>query len=635
MSQKIFFPKINVLIFSELCVIIKMYKYAKTKRGITLANDKIRNFCIIAHIDHGKSTLADRILEKTETVAIRDMEDQLLDNMDIERERGITIKARAVRLKYTAKDGEDYIFNLIDTPGHVDFNYEVSRSLAACEGAILVVDASQGIEAQTLANTYLAIEHDLEVVPVVNKIDLPSADPERVCSEVESIIGIPAMDAPKISAKMGVNIEEVLERIVTDIPAPQGDPEKPLKALIFDSYYDSYKGVIIYVRVKEGRVKVGDNIRLMATGAVFNVVEAGFMDATTLVNNGSLEAGEVGYIAASIKSIGDTQVGDTVTCDDRPCDEPLPGYRKVNPMVFSGIYPADGAKYGDLREALEKLQLNDASLSFEPETSIALGFGFRCGFLGLLHMEIIQERLEREYNLDLVTTAPSVIYKVTMTNGEVQYIDNPTNYPDPAVIQVAEEPVVKASILAPSEFVGNIMELCQDRRGVFKDMKYLDDTRVELHYELPLNEIVYDFFDVLKSRTKGYASFDYEMMGYVPSKLVKLDILLNGEIVDALSFIIHTDKAYSRARKIAEKLKENIPRQLFEVPIQAAIGGKIIARETVKAMRKDVLAKCYGGDITRKKKLLEKQKEGKKRMRQLGTVEVPQEAFMSVLKLDS
>ena len=600
-----------------------------------MANDKIRNFCIIAHIDHGKSTLADRILEKTETVAIRDMEDQLLDNMDIERERGITIKARAVRLKYTAKDGEDYIFNLIDTPGHVDFNYEVSRSLAACEGAILVVDASQGIEAQTLANTYLAIEHDLEVVPVVNKIDLPSADPERVCSEVENVIGIPAMDAPKISAKMGINIEEVLEKIVTDIPAPQGDPEKPLKALIFDSYYDSYKGVIIYVRVKEGRVKVGDNIRLMATGAVFNVVEAGFMDATNLVNNGSLEAGEVGYIAASIKSIGDTQVGDTVTNDDAPCDEPLPGYRKVNPMVFSGIYPADGAKYGDLREALEKLQLNDASLSFEPETSIALGFGFRCGFLGLLHMEIIQERLEREYNLDLITTAPSVIYKVTLTNGEVQYIDNPTNYPDPAVIQVAEEPMVKASILSPSDYVGNIMELCQDRRGVFKDMKYLDDTRVELHYELPLNEIVYDFFDVLKSRTKGYASFDYEMMGYVPSKLVKLDILLNGDIVDALSFIIHTDKAYPRARKIAEKLKENIPRQMFEVPIQAAIGGKIIARETVKAMRKDVLAKCYGGDITRKKKLLEKQKEGKKRMRQLGTVEVPQEAFMSVLKLDS
>ncbi len=600
-----------------------------------MANDKIRNFCIIAHIDHGKSTLADRILEKTETVAIRDMEDQLLDNMDIERERGITIKARAVRLQYTAQDGEDYIFNLIDTPGHVDFNYEVSRSLAACEGAILVVDASQGIEAQTLANTYLAIEHDLEVVPVVNKIDLPSADPERVCNEVENVIGIPAMDAPRISAKMGTNIEAVLEKIVTDIPAPSGDPEKPLKALIFDSYYDSYKGVIIYVRVKEGTVKVGDNIRLMATGAVFTVVEAGFMDADSLVNNGSLEAGEVGYIAASIKSIGDTQVGDTVTNNDDPCDEPLPGYRKVNPMVFSGIYPADGAKYGDLREALEKLQLNDASLSFEPETSVALGFGFRCGFLGLLHMEIIQERLEREYNLDLITTAPSVIYKVTLTNGEVQYIDNPTNYPDPAVIQTAEEPMVKASILSPSEFVGNIMELCQDRRGIFKNMQYLDDTRVELHYELPLNEIVYDFFDVLKSRTKGYASFDYEMLGYTPSKLVKLDILLNGEIVDALSFIIHADKAYARARKIAEKLKENIPRQLFEVPIQAAIGGKIIARETVKAMRKDVLAKCYGGDITRKKKLLEKQKEGKKRMRQLGTVEVPQEAFMSVLKLDS
>jgi len=600
-----------------------------------LANEKIRNFCIIAHIDHGKSTLADRILEKTETVAIRDMEDQLLDNMDIERERGITIKARAVRLQYKAQDGENYIFNLIDTPGHVDFNYEVSRSLAACEGAILVVDASQGIEAQTLANTYLAIEHDLEVVPVVNKIDLPSADPERVCNEVENVIGIPAMDAPRISAKMGTNIEEVLERVVTDIPAPKGDTEKPLKALIFDSYYDSYKGVIIYVRVKEGKVKVGDNIRLMATGAVFTVVEAGCMDADALVNNGSLEAGEVGYIAASIKSIGDTRVGDTVTNNENPCDEPLPGYRKVNPMVYSGIYPADGAKYGDLREALEKLQLNDASLSFEPETSIALGFGFRCGFLGLLHMEIIQERLEREYNLDLITTAPSVIYKVTLTNGEVQYIDNPTNYPDPAVIQIAEEPMVKADILSPSEFVGNIMELCQDRRGVFKDMQYLDDTRVSLHYELPLNEIVYDFFDVLKSRTKGYASFDYEMLGYVPSKLVKLDILLNGDIVDALSFIVHSDSAYTRARKIAEKLKDNIPRQLFEVPIQAAIGGKIIARETVKAMRKDVLAKCYGGDITRKKKLLEKQKEGKKRMRQLGTVEVPQEAFMSVLKLDT
>jgi len=599
------------------------------------ANKNIRNFCIIAHIDHGKSTLADRILEKTETVAVRDMEEQLLDNMDIERERGITIKARAVRLKYTAKNGEEYIFNLIDTPGHVDFNYEVSRSLAACEGAILVVDASQGIEAQTLANTYLAIEHDLEVVPVINKIDLPSADPERVCSEIESVIGIPAMDAPKISAKTGINIEDVLEKIVTDIPAPSGDTEKPLKALIFDSYYDSYKGVIIYVRVMDGTVKTGDTIKLMSTGAEFTIVEAGHMDASSLVNSGELKAGEVGYLSASIKSIGDTRVGDTVTLADNPCEEALPGYRKVNPMVYSGIYPADGAKYGDLRDALEKLQLNDASLSFEPETSIALGFGFRCGFLGLLHMEIIQERLEREYNLDLITTAPSVIYKVTLTSGETVYIDNPTNYPDTALIQMAEEPMVKADILSPSEFVGNIMELCQERRGVFKDMQYLDDTRVTLHYELPLNEIVYDFFDALKSRTRGYASFDYELMGYAPSKLVKLDILLNGEIVDALSFIVHTDKAYGRARKIAEKLKENIPRQLFEVPIQAAIGGKIIARETVKAMRKDVLAKCYGGDITRKKKLLEKQKEGKKRMRQLGSVEVPQEAFMSVLKLDS
>ncbi|MDD7185515.1 MAG: translation elongation factor 4 [Ruminococcus sp.] len=599
------------------------------------ANKNIRNFCIIAHIDHGKSTLADRILEKTETVAVRDMEEQLLDNMDIERERGITIKARAVRLKYTAKNGEEYIFNLIDTPGHVDFNYEVSRSLAACEGAILVVDASQGIEAQTLANTYLAIEHDLEVVPVVNKIDLPSADPERVCSEIESVIGIPAMDAPRISAKTGLNIEDVLEKIVTDIPAPSGDTEKPLKALIFDSYYDSYKGVIIYIRVMDGTVKIGDTIKLMSTGAEFTIVEAGHMDASSLVNSGELKAGEVGYLSASIKSIGDTRVGDTVTLADNPCEEALPGYRKVNPMVYSGIYPADGAKYGDLRDALEKLQLNDASLSFEPETSIALGFGFRCGFLGLLHMEIIQERLEREYNLDLITTAPSVIYKVTLTSGETVYIDNPTNYPDTSLIQQAEEPMVKADILSPSEFVGNIMELCQERRGIFKDMQYLDDTRVTLHYELPLNEIVYDFFDALKSRTRGYASFDYELMGYSPSKLVKLDILLNGEIVDALSFIVHVDKAYGRARKIAEKLKENIPRQLFEVPIQAAIGGKIIARETVKAMRKDVLAKCYGGDITRKKKLLEKQKEGKKRMRQLGSVEVPQEAFMSVLKLDS
>ena len=596
--------------------------------------EQIRNFCIIAHIDHGKSTLADRILEQTFTVAKRDMEEQILDNMDIERERGITIKARAVRLNYKAKDGKTYVFNLIDTPGHVDFNYEVSRSLAACEGAILVVDASQGIEAQTLANTYLAIEHDLEVVPVVNKIDLPAADPERVCQEIESVIGIPAMDAPRISAKEGINIGEVMERIVTDIPAPNGDPNAPLKALIFDSYYDAYKGVVIYIRVKEGTVKVGDTIRLMATGAEFTIVEAGYMDTKRLVNVGQLSAGEVGYLSASIKSIGDTQVGDTVTLADNPCAEPLPGYRKVNPMVFSGIYPADGAKYGDLREALEKLQLNDASLSFEPETSIALGFGFRCGFLGLLHMEIIQERLEREYNLDLITTAPSVIYRVTMTNGDVEMIDNPTNYPDPALIQLAEEPMVKAEILTPPDYVGNVMELCQNRRAVFLDMQYLDDTRVSLKYHLPLNEIVYDFFDVLKSRTKGYASFDYEVTGYAASQLVKLDILLNGDVIDALSFIIHKDKAYERARKIVEKLKENIPRQLFEVPVQAAIGGKIIARETIKAMRKDVLAKCYGGDITRKKKLLEKQKEGKKRMRQLGTVEVPQEAFMSVLKLD-
>ena len=596
--------------------------------------ENIRNFSIIAHIDHGKSTLADRILEKTSTVALRDMDDQLLDNMDIERERGITIKARAVNLTYHAQDGEDYNFNLIDTPGHVDFNYEVSRSLAACEGAILVVDASQGIEAQTLANTYLAIEHDLEVVPVVNKIDLPSADPERVCHEIEDVIGIPALDAPRISAKMGTNIEAVLEEIVAKIPPPQGDDNAPLQALIFDSYYDSYKGVIVYVRVKEGKLTKGMKIRMMATGAEFDVVEIGYMGATSLIPAQELCAGEVGYITASIKNINDTRVGDTVTNADRPASEPLPGYRKVNPMVFSGIYPLDGARYADLRDALEKLRLNDAAFTFEPETSVALGFGFRCGFLGLLHMEIIQERLEREYNFDIITTAPSVVYKLKLTDGSEVMIDNPTNYPDAALIATAEEPMVKANILTPVEFVGNIMELCQDRRGVFKDMKYLEETRVEMHYDLPLNEIVYDFFDALKSRTRGYASFDYEMKGYAPSKLVKLDILLNGDIVDALSFIVHADKAYPRARRIAEKLKENIPRQLFEVPIQAAVGGKIIARETVKAMRKDVLAKCYGGDITRKKKLLEKQKEGKKRMRQLGTVEVPQEAFMSVLKLD-
>ena len=600
-----------------------------------MKQENIRNFCIIAHIDHGKSTLADRILELTETVAKRDMEEQLLDNMDIERERGITIKARAVRLKYHAENGEDYIFNLIDTPGHVDFNYEVSRSLAACEGAILVVDASQGIEAQTLANTYLAIEHDLEVMPVINKIDLPSANPEGVIAEIENVIGLPAEDAPRISAKQGINIREVLERVITDVPPPKGDPNAPLKCLIFDSVYDPYKGVIIYVRVKEGTLRTGDQIKLMATGAVFQTVEIGYMGAMELIPSQELRAGEVGYITASIKSISDTKVGDTVTNALEPCDEALPGYRNVQSMVFSGIYPADGAKYGDLKDALEKLQLNDASLTFEPETSVALGFGFRCGFLGLLHMDIIQERLEREYNLDLITTAPSVIYKVTMTSGEVRYIDNPTNYPDPGQIQLAEEPIINAHIFSPSDYVGNVMELCQERRGVFKDMKYIDDKRVDIHYELPLNEVIYDFFDTLKSRTKGYASYDYEMLGYAPSKLVKLDLLLNGEIVDALSFIVHSDRAYNRARRLCEKLKENIPRQLFEVPIQAAIGGKIIARETVKAYRKDVLAKCYGGDVTRKKKLLEKQKEGKKRMRQLGTVEVPQEAFMSVLKLDS
>ena len=602
---------------------------------MSFERDKIRNFSIIAHIDHGKSTLADRILEQTKSVAIREMENQLLDNMDLERERGITIKAHAVTLLYKADDGEEYIFNLIDTPGHVDFNYEVSRSLAACEGAVLVVDASQGIEAQTLANTYLALDAGLEIVPVINKIDLASADPDRVKKEIEDVIGLPAEDAPCISAKVGINIHDVMEQIVALIPPPEGDSDKPLQALIFDSYYDSYKGVIIYVRIKEGQLRVGDTIRLMATGSEFNVVELGFMRATTLEPTEVLYAGEVGYIAASIKTVSDAQVGDTVTLADRPAEEPLPGYRAVQPMVFCGIYPADGAKYPDLRDALEKLRLNDASLSFEPETSVALGFGFRCGFLGLLHMEIIQERLEREYNLDLITTAPSVIYRITKNDGTVEMIDNPTNYPDPGVISMAEEPMTQAHIYSPTEYVGNIMELCQDRRGVFKDMTYIDADRVDIHYELPLAEIIYDFFDTLKSRTRGYASFDYELSGYAESKLVKLDIMLNGEVVDALSFIIHAEKAYPRARKMAEKLKEKIPRQLFEVPIQACIGGKIIARETVKAMRKDVLAKCYGGDITRKKKLLEKQKEGKKRMRQLGSVEVPQEAFMAVLKLDT
>ncbi len=600
---------------------------------MAISREHIRNFCIIAHIDHGKSTLADRILEKTRAVALRDMENQLLDSMDLERERGITIKAHAVTVSYDAKNGQTYIFNLIDTPGHVDFNYEVSRSLAACEGAILIVDASQGIEAQTLANTYLAVEHGLEIVPVINKIDLPSARPEEVRAEIEDIIGIDAQQAPLISAKMGTNIEDVLEAIVEQIPPPQGDDDTPLQALIFDSYYDSYKGVIVYIRVMDGTVKVGDTIRMMATGATFDVVEVGIMRAGALEPCGLLHAGQVGYIAASIKTVHDARVGDTVTLDSKPAAEPLPGYRKVNPMVFCGVFPADGAHYQDLREALERLQLNDASLTFEPETSVALGFGFRCGFLGLLHMEIIQERLEREYNLDLITTAPSVIYHITKTDGTVEYIDNPTNYPDPAHIAFAEEPIAEAHILSPTEYVGNIMELCQQRRGVFQDMKYLDQTRVDIHYELPLNEIVYDFFDVLKSRTKGYASFDYELKGYRKSELVKLDILLNGDVVDALSFIVFAGNAYARGRRLCEKLRDNIPRQLFEVPIQAAIGGKIIARETVRAMRKDVLAKCYGGDITRKKKLLEKQKEGKKRMRQLGSVEVPQEAFMAVLKL--
>ena len=601
---------------------------------MTTNQNKIRNFSIIAHIDHGKSTLADRILEKTLAVASRDMEEQLLDNMDLERERGITIKARAVRLNYKAKDGEEYYFNLIDTPGHVDFGYEVSRSLQACEGALLVVDATQGVEAQTLANAYLAIDNDLEILPVINKIDLASADIEGARREIEDIIGIPAEDCPAVSAKVGLNIEDVLEKIVTDIPAPKGDPNAPLKALIFDSHYDSYLGVVVYIRVIDGTLRAGDRIRLMAKGSEFDVIEVGTMEAFGLNKTDSLSAGEVGYITASIKTVGDTRVGDTVTTAVNGADEPLPGFRDVHPMVYSGIYPADGARYGDLREALEKLQLNDASLVFEPETSVALGFGFRCGFLGLLHMEIIEERLEREFNLDLITTAPSVIYKVKLRSGETVMIDNPSMFPSPDEIDTSYEPVMKATIITPTDYVGGIMDLCQDRRGVFVDMKYLDTTRVELHYELPLNEIIYDFFDALKSRSKGYASLDYELKDYQPSKLVKLDFMLNGEVVDALSFIVFEDRAYSRARRIAEKLKENIPRQLFEIPIQAAIGSKIIARETVKAMRKDVLAKCYGGDITRKKKLLEKQKEGKKKMRKLGSVEVTPEAFMAVLRLD-
>ena len=595
---------------------------------------KIRNFCIIAHIDHGKSTLADRIIERTGLLTEREMQSQVLDNMDLERERGITIKSQAVRTVYKAKDGEEYIFNLIDTPGHVDFNYEVSRSLAACDGAILVVDAAQGIEAQTLANVYLALDHDLDVFPVINKIDLPSADPERVINEIEDVIGIEAQDAPQISAKTGLNIDEVLEQIVTKVPAPKGSPENPLQALIFDSIYDSYRGVIVFCRIMEGRVKKGTKIRMMATGAVEEVVEVGYVGAGRLLPCEERAAGMVGYITASIKNVKDTRVGDTITDDERPCAEPLPGYKKVNPMVFCGVYPADGAKYEDLRDALEKLQLNDASLFFEPETSVALGFGFRCGFLGLLHLEIIQERLEREYNLDLVTTAPGVVYKVHKTNGEVMDLTNPSNLPDPSEIDYMEEPMVKAEIMVTTDYIGPIMELCQERRGQYQGMEYMETTRALLHYHLPLNEIIYDFFDALKSRSRGYASFDYEMLGYERSDLVKLDILVNKEEVDALSFIVFAGSAYDRGRKMCEKLKEEIPRQLFEIPIQAAIGSKIIARETVKALRKDVLAKCYGGDISRKRKLLEKQKEGKKRMRQIGNVEIPQKAFMSVLKLD-
>ncbi len=595
---------------------------------------RIRNFCIVAHIDHGKSTLADRIIEMTGLLTSREMQAQVLDNMELERERGITIKAQAVRIIYKAKDGEEYIFNLIDTPGHVDFNYEVSRSLAACEGAILVVDAAQGIEAQTLANVYLALDHDLDVLPVINKIDLPSADPERVINEIEDVIGIEAQDAPRISAKTGENVQEVLEQVIQKIPAPQGDPDAPLQALIFDSVYDPYKGVIIFCRIKEGTVRRGTPIRMMATGAEAEVVELGYFGPGQFIPCEELSAGMVGYLTGSIKNVRDTRVGDTVTDRDRPCAEPLPGYKKVLSMVYCGLYPADGAKYPDLRDALEKLQLNDASLQFEPETSVALGFGFRCGFLGLLHLEIIEERLEREYNLDLVTTAPSVIYRVYKTNGEMIELTNPSNLPDPSTIDYMEEPVVSAEIMVTTEFIGPIMDLCQERRGVYLGMEYMEETRALLKYELPLNEIIYDFFDALKSRSRGYASFDYEFKGYVRAELVKLDILVNKEEVDALSFIVHSASAYERGRKMCEKLKEEIPRHLFEIPIQAAVGGKIIARETVKAMRKDVLAKCYGGDITRKKKLLEKQKEGKKRMRQIGNVEIPQKAFMSVLKLD-
>jgi len=595
---------------------------------------KIRNFCIIAHIDHGKSTLADRIIEKTGLLTSREMQSQVLDNMDLERERGITIKSQAVRTVYKANDGNEYIFNLIDTPGHVDFNYEVSRSLAACDGAILVVDAAQGIEAQTLANVYMALDHDLEVFPVINKVDLPSADPDLVASEIEDVIGIEAHDAPRISAKMGMNIEEVLEAIVAKIPAPVGDGKAPLQALIFDSLYDSYKGVIVFVRIKEGSVKKGDTIKMMATGAVEEVVEVGYFGAGQFIPCDELSAGMVGYITASIKNVKDTRVGDTITLNNNPCKEALPGYKKVTPMVYCGLYPADGAKYNDLREALEKLQLNDASLFFEPETSLALGFGFRCGFLGLLHLEVIQERLEREYNLDLVTTAPGVVYKVFKTNGEEIELTNPSNLPDASEIEHMEEPIVSAEIMLTKEFVGAIMNLCQERRGIYLGMEYIEENRAILRYDLPLNEIIYDFFDALKSRSRGYASLDYDLKGYVPSKLVKLDILINKEEVDALSFIVHADSAYERGRKMCEKLKEEIPRHLFEIPIQAAVGSKVIARETVKAMRKDVLAKCYGGDISRKRKLLEKQKEGKKRMRQIGNVEIPQKAFMSVLKLD-